>query len=248
GASGTSVRLYRFQSGREFRTVVHHTAMSTGDWTRGFAILDAESRLLAYATRDGIALGDVARSQEAAVLPLANNVPLKFEARGEAFWTFGRAGLLRWPLHTDSADKERRVGPPQALASNSTFGLSWGSNPEVNLVAIPNYNQGALLWQRAANRTLTLAPQEDVRFCAVSPDGRWAATGSHWPPREGVGVKVWDARSGQHVANLPLLRGFVRFSPDSKWLLTSDGGARLWRTDTWQEGPALGRLSAESFG
>jgi serine/threonine protein kinase/WD40 repeat protein len=243
--SGTSVRLYRFQSGREFRTVVHHRARSADDGTRGAAILDAENRLLAYAAGDGIALVDVARNQEAALLPLPNNVPLQFEPRGEALWTFGQAGLLRWPLHTDSADKERRVGPPQALASNSTFGLRWGSNPEVNLVAIPNRDQGALLWQRAANRTLTLAPQEDVRFCAVSPDGRWVATGSHFPPREGVSVKVWDPQSRQRVANLPLFgSSLVRFSPDSKWLLTSSGGARLWYTGTWQEGPALGSSSA----
>jgi serine/threonine protein kinase/WD40 repeat protein len=246
-SSRTSVRLYHFQSGREFRTVVHHPAMSTDDGTRGTAILDAESRLLAYAAGDGIALVDVARNQEAALLLLPNNVPLQFEPRGEALWTFGRAGLLRWPLHTDAAEKERRVGPPQALVSNSTFGLRWGSDPDVNLVAIPNRDQGAFLWQRAAKRTLTLAPQEDVRFCDVSPDGRWVATASHWTPREGAGVKVWDAQSGQRVANLPLLGGFVRFSPDSKWLLTSGGGARLWRTGTWQEGPALGSPTG-SFG
>src|SRR5262249_21387206 len=202
--SPTSVRLYRFQGGREFRTVVHHSAISTNDWMRGPAILDAESRLLAYAAGDGIVLVDVPRSQEAALLPLPNNVPLQFEPRGEALWTYGRAGLLRWPLHTNSADKERRVGPPQALDSPSTIGRVWGGNPEVNLVAIPNLDQGALLWQRAANRTLTMTPQVGVRFCAVSPDGRWVATGSHGTPRDGVGVKVWDAQSGHHVMNLAL--------------------------------------------
>src|SRR5262249_6623599 len=158
-------------------------ATSTWDGTRGAAILDAESRLLAYAAGAGIALVDVARSQEAALLPLANNVPLQFEPRGEALWTYGPAGLLRWPLHTDSAAKEQRVGPPQTLVPISTFAVNWGSNPEVNLVAIPNGNEGALLWQRAAKRTLRLPQQEDVRFSAVSPDGRWVATGSHSQPR-----------------------------------------------------------------
>src|SRR5579884_711997 len=94
---------------------------------------------------------DVARSQEVALLRLPNNVPLQFESRGEALWTFGSAGLLGWPLHTDSADKERRVGPPQTLAWNSTYALAWGSNPEIKLVAIPNLDHGALLWQRATN-------------------------------------------------------------------------------------------------
>jgi WD40 repeat protein len=96
----------------------------------------------------------------------------------------------------------------------------WGSSSDVNIIAIPNYSRGALLRQRAANRTLTLAPQDDVRLCAVSPDGRWVATGSH-TYREGAGVKVWDAQNGQHAADLPIATGAVGvgFSPDSKWLL-----------------------------
>jgi hypothetical protein len=54
------------------------------------------------------------------------------------------------------------------------------------------------------------------------------------------------SQSGQHVADLPIADGSaVRFSPDSKWLLTSGGGARIWRTGTWQEGPAL---DSGSFG
>jgi hypothetical protein len=74
------------------------------------------------------------------------------------------------------------------------------------------------------------------------------ATGSWWV-QDGVAVKVWDAHSGKHVATLPLAsRSAVRFSPDGKWLLTSGGGARVWRTDTWQEGPALRGHPRWSFG
>jgi WD40 repeat protein len=125
------------------------------------------------------------------------------------------------------------------MASTTTADY-WGSSTEVNIIAIPNYSRGALLWQRAAKRTLSLSPQDDVRFCAVSSNGRWVATGSHNAPAR-VGVKVWDAQSGKHLADLPLITGgSVAFSPDSKWLLTSSGGARIWRTGTWQEGPALG--------
>src|SRR5262249_50579740 len=149
--------------------------------------------------------------------------------------------VLRWPIQTDPADRnKRRVGPPQRMALPTTRDRL-GSSPDVNLIAFPNYNRGALLWQRAANRTLPLGPQNDVRTCAVSPDGRWVATGTHGH-REGSGAKVWDAQSGQHVRDLPIAGGSaVGFSPDSKWLLTSGGGgARIWRTGTWQEGPPLG--------
>jgi tetratricopeptide (TPR) repeat protein len=74
----------------------------------------------------------------------------------------------------------------------------------------------------------------------VSPDGRWAATGSH-NLHEGSGAKVWDAASGQHVADLPVGdECSVDFSPSGKWLLTSGGGCRLWEVGTWREGANLG--------
>jgi tetratricopeptide (TPR) repeat protein len=74
----------------------------------------------------------------------------------------------------------------------------------------------------------------------VSPDGRWAATGSH-NLYEGSGAKVWDAASGQHVSDLPV-GGLcnVDFSPNGRWLLTSGGGCRLWEVGTWREGANLG--------
>jgi WD40 repeat protein/tRNA A-37 threonylcarbamoyl transferase component Bud32 len=236
GSAGR-VRLFRLRRGSEFRTLVY-----------GGGVLDAKGRLLAAYTQEGIALVDVLRSEEVALLPLPGNNPLWFEAKGKALWTYGGSGVLRWPIQTDLTDRnKRRVGPPQRMASTTT-GDRWGSSADLNIIAIPNYSRGALLWQRAANRTLPLGPQDDVRFCAVSPDGRWVATGTH-TFREGAGAKVWAAQSGQHVRDLPIAGGSqVGFSPDSTWLLTSCGGARIWRTGTWQAGPALGGPSSDTFG
>jgi serine/threonine protein kinase/WD40 repeat protein len=245
GPSG-SVRLFKLRRGSEFRTVVHHPSSGTSGYGTTTA-LDAEGRLLAVPIPEGIALADVLRGEEVAILPVPGNIPLRFEARGEAVWTYGDNGVLRWPFQNDPADRDkRRVGPPQRMAP-TTMGQSWGSSPDVNLIAIPNYNRGTLLWQRTSNRTLSLGPQDDVRSCAVSPDGRWVATGSHGNT-ESVGAKVWDAESGQHVADLPVGGAcLVGFSPNSKWLLTTSGRARIWRTGTWQEGPALGGPSSFSW-
>jgi tetratricopeptide (TPR) repeat protein len=110
----------------------------------------------------------------------------------------------------------------------------WGASRDGNILAIPN-NDGASLWHRSSNRVLRVGPQYDVRLCAVSPDGRWAATGSHWL-REGSGAKVWDAGSGGHVADLPVGDACrVDFSPKGTWLVTSAGGCRLWEVGTWHE-------------
>jgi YD repeat-containing protein len=241
--SGGRVRLFRLRRGSEFQTLVHRPSSGTGGYWPT-STLDAEGRLLAInaGAPYGVVLVDVLRGEQVALLP--GTIPLRFEARGEALWTYGANGVLRWPFQADPADRnKRRVGPPQRMASaSSTDG--WGSSLDLSIIAIPNYNRGALLWQRSANRTLPLAPQGDVRYCAVSPDSHWVATGSHNTPGA-MGAKVWDAQSAKHVADLPLGGGAVRFSPDSKWLLTSNGGARIWRTGTWKEGPALG---SGSFG
>jgi hypothetical protein len=53
---------------------------------------------------------------------------------------------------------------------------------------------------------------------------------------------VWDARTGKHVADLPV--GWLcnlSFSPDARWLVTrSYEGYRIWKVGTWEEGPPLG--------
>jgi serine/threonine protein kinase/WD40 repeat protein len=242
-AGARRVRLFRLRRGSELVTVVHRQPSGIGRYGDG-AWLDAAGRLLAVPTEEGVALVDVSRGEEVALLPIPGNRPLGFEARGKAVWTYGANAALRWPFRIDPADRNtRRVGPPQRMASTTKSDKGWGCSPDMNLIAIPKLNNGALLWQRAVNRNLTLGPQGDVRNCAVSPNGRWVATGSH-SHLAPVGVKVWDAESGDHVADLPLVRGFVRFSPDSKWLLTTGDAARIWRTDTWQEGPALGASEA----
>jgi WD40 repeat protein len=67
----------------------------------------------------------------------------------------------------------------------------------------------------------------------VSPDGRWAATGTH----NGFGVRVWDARTWKRVTELvPEVRNTrVEFSPDGRWLLIATvTGFGIWEVGTWQ--------------
>jgi serine/threonine protein kinase/WD40 repeat protein len=238
GAFG-KVQVYHFRRGEELRTVVHPGSIkeSRGYIEWGIPCVDPGNRLAAISAEGGVALVDLARGKEEAFQPLPANFPLTFETDG-TLWTFGTVGLLRWPVAADPKTGQRRYGPPQR-----TFGTiqqnELGTSTGVRVVAVPDFSRGALVFHRDSKRLLRLGPQEDVRFCAVSPDGLWVATGSH-SLREGAGAKVWDARTGDHVKDVPVGgQCRVQFSPDGKWLLTTSGGFHLWAVGSWEQGPNL---------
>src|SRR5262249_635527 len=107
-------------------------------------------------------------------------------------------------------------------------------------IAIPQGDAGALVLHRGPlQRTVRLEPQREVISCAVSPDGRWVATGSYGV--DGVGAKIWDAATGRLIKAFPVPGPCgSTFSPDGRWLLTAGGGCRLWSVGTWTEGPTIG--------
>jgi serine/threonine protein kinase/WD40 repeat protein len=68
---------------------------------------------------------------------------------------------------------------------------------------------------------------------AMSPDGRWAATGTH----NGFGVRVWDTSAGKLLKELVPDDKISQpvFSPDGRWLLiTSESGIGIWEPGTWR--------------
>jgi WD40 repeat protein len=111
-------------------------------------------------------------------------------------------------------------------------------------IAIPNDNRGAVLVRRDQPvATVLLQPQQDVRSCALSPDGRWIANGSHHNT-DGLAANTWEAARGRLVKGFPVSPFCsVAFSPDGRWLLTTGGGCRLWEVGSWNEGPKVGGAS-----
>jgi serine/threonine protein kinase/WD40 repeat protein len=237
-------RFFRYRSGHEFRTLIPRRGprREAAGWGRAYVALGPQGRLLAVSAQDGVAVLDIARGTEAGLLPLTGNVPLAFEPSG-ALLTNGSSGLLRWPVAVNAGTGQRGSGPPERLYPPTGLEVH-GASADGRVVAIPNYDSGAIVLHRDGNRTVRLGPQQAVRCCAVSPDGRWVATGSH-DLSEGAGAKVWDARTGAHVADLPV-GGLCRvgFSPDGKWLATNSGGPRLWEVGNWRPRPVGGSETA----
>jgi WD40 repeat protein len=101
----------------------------------------------------------------------------------------------------------------------------------------------AKLWDLATGREIFTLPGHHgpIDDVAVSPDGRWLATGArtNWLVYGPGDVKLWDAASGRLVADLQLgdrldsngqllySIGGLYFSPDSRLLMTRGWGHKL---------------------
>jgi serine/threonine protein kinase/WD40 repeat protein len=244
----TKLRLLRLHPPRAYRSLTHPQAGADGGFGERAPVFGADGGLLFAMTSGrppaGISVLDAANGSELTRIPLANEVPFHWGPGGELL-TWGRSGVLRWPA---AADRDRpghhRFGPPQSLLKGQ-IQCPCDSSPDGQTIAVPLFGKGALVLHRdRPGRPVALGPQQDVRSAAVSPDGRWVATGSHTSD-DACAVRVWDARTGRLVQSLPVPGPCgVAFGPDGRWLLTTSGGGRLWRAGTWEEGPGLGGRTA----
>jgi serine/threonine protein kinase/WD40 repeat protein len=240
-ASGARLSLFQIVSAPALRTVRPPSASPlVGYWE---TVVSEDGRFLACTRTSkrmskGVALLDARTGRELNCLPLPNARPGRFLPSGELI-THGPSGVLLWPLtagpHQDGAWK---LGPPRVLVDGPQLGMRIGASDDGQVLALPSRGQGSWLIHTDRRQPVDLGPQDDVRFCAVSPDGRWVASGSH--SSRDVFVKVWDGRTGRPVADLPVQGGsLVAFSPDGRWLATTGGGVRLWKVGSWQEGPKV---------
>ena len=89
----------------------------------------------------------------------------------------------------------------------------------------------------------------EINAVALSPDGRWLATGS----RLGSEIKVWDRATGRLLMQIPdstsgAANSCVAFSPDGRWLVTgSQGEYRFWQAGSWRFGRTIRRGRLEEM-
>jgi tetratricopeptide (TPR) repeat protein len=153
--------------------------------------------------------------------------------------TCGTYGIHRWPVLPPGANLAWQIGPPELVFDGNLAACLITRNRDGSVLVV-SLSRGAMVLRRGSSEPTFLGPQSDVRQIAVSPDGRWVATGS-WTSTN-AGVFVWDTTiGGSPVATLPVRdQSSVSFSPDGKWLATG-GDGRLWSVGSWQPGPRLGQ-------
>ena len=158
--------------------------------------------------------------------------------------TFNDRGLCRWPVEPIGG-RGLRIGPPEPLAAfgdeRGTVESRSGRPVQTGISSVRHRSLGVArcCWIRTIRggghcsfRTRSAAD------LAISPDGRWACSGSRGEADDRRQVKVWDASTGKLLVQLPLGPARVAFSPDSRWLgVGGEARYRFFRTGSWTAGP-----------
>ena len=246
--------LLHIASGRECRTLPAHEGIGKGPWTLSYS---RDGRLLASGSGDGVRFWEAATGRELAHIPSersdfaarqsdrANTSSALFHPNGRELITSGaRAAVSRWPI-ARAANATIRIGPPQTLAENDQFGRLALSGDGRWLAAISGryvkQPRPTLIDLTGEQSHRALEVHANAMEIAISPDGRWLATGTF----DGSGVKIWDLDTRQVTSDLPVeSSSSVRFTPDGKWLVTGEKGKyRFWEVGKWRAGLSIERPS-----
>jgi eukaryotic-like serine/threonine-protein kinase len=226
--------IFRVADGREYRTLVGEPGLRDRQYFR--ASVHPGGRLLAIAMDDCVGLWDIDHDVAVATLQVGQTRSVVFDSTGDLLADHGKR-VVRWRVRTDGKDPGTiRVGPPEFLPF-STNGVANGGRGR--LLGLTQPGGAAVVDLERPGATVSLGPQFDVRYLAVSPDGRWAATVSH----HGVdGIKVWSLPDGRLVKQIPNvgLGTWPFFNSDSRWLMANlnrNESCRLWSVGDWREGP-----------
>jgi WD40 repeat protein/tRNA A-37 threonylcarbamoyl transferase component Bud32 len=234
---GTSLVTYEVADGREYRTLVSDPAQGKGLYND--VSVSPDGRLLAVGMGDGARVWDLADGRELAFVPTGGRTPgVLFHTSGDLLTgSLNRAGLQRWPIRLDpEAPGQSTIGPRRPLFSGNIERIAQSLNGRA--VAFNSASQGAMVFNpEALTRLPPLLEHEGAVHVAVSPDGRFVATGTHG----GAGIKVFRAGDGQLERSFATDAGAApAFSPKNRWLaICTDTECRLWRVGTWEEGPRV---------
>jgi serine/threonine protein kinase/WD40 repeat protein len=228
-ATQEKARILEVANAVECRTLVREPFRE--DAPHGWLAVDSAGRR-AVTTGPAVTMWDLPTGTTLATLPVPGATHrVLFDASGAVLTE--HPALLRWPV-TEAADGSTTIGPPQILHPRGTQD-GFAITPDGRTIAAAMYDDGGLVFNvQKPQQVRWLRPLRDVRFIAISPDGRWVVTGSH---KYSDGMKLWDAQTGHLVHDFPgvpdEVRGVWSFSPDGRWLAVQWDGWVLFETNTW---------------
>jgi len=227
----TLLGRWQIAHNREFRSLV--PAGYHDDF--GDLAIHPNGRLLAIGMENGFGLWDLTTGRELGHLPVGVTRHLLFDASGDLL-TRGPYGLWRWTVRHEAGTATLRIGPPRPLPMPGNV-VQFDRSRDGRVLGLAQFDGALAVDLSRPLQPVRLGPHPDVRYSAVSPDGRWVATGSHSAP----GVKIWNSSNGKLEAELPS-EGWseVVFSPDGRWLMVGHHHCRVWEAGSWTERPLIG--------
>ncbi len=224
-----------------------------------------DGRLVALGTPEGTSLYDGRDGRELGRLETGSCETILFDREGRDLITYSDRGLFRWPIR-DDPDGGRdaiRIGPP-ALLHEAPCPRCWKASwlLDGRTLAVNDHDHSRILLvdtndphpARQHARVLSTPFRSRKISIAVSPDGRWAATGSWNDP----GVYVWDLPRHRFERILPRAdtpadgSTLPAFSPDGRWLVVNSAvgvasGYYFWEVGTWKRGPYIPRPTSAGW-
>jgi tetratricopeptide (TPR) repeat protein/WD40 repeat protein len=173
---------------------------------------------------------DLALRKEIASLPGPGAIGVRVHPRRQEFFIGGSDGLYRWSF--ESSEGVLRLKPTRRLLPPGQMRVL-DVDRDGLLAVIPRRWGATILNLEKPPGQVPPLEHRDAVAAALSPDGRWAATGT----QHGMGVLIWNARTGKRVMELIPQERTARpaFSPDGRWLLIATGTELgIWEPGTWR--------------
>ncbi len=227
---GDKLRTYQIVPALEYRTFAF-ASREPAQYERPSVRRDG--RLLAVGTDQGVALWDLVHGTELAFLQIGYAKHTMVDPSGDLIVS-GPLGVRRWPIAFDAARGVLDIGPSRLLTLPAGY-CEIATDDSGQIVAVAHHNYAYVATPLGTKR---FGPLNDCRTVAVSPDGKWLATGTHTTSQ---GAQVWRIADLAKDAEFPIDRGtVVVFSPDGKWLMTTSAPCQLWEVGSWRKANQVG--------
>ncbi|HZO52552.1 MAG TPA: hypothetical protein VFB63_07540, partial [Bryobacteraceae bacterium] len=196
--------------------------------------MSPDGKLIAASYADGVRLMDLASGRPRAFQSINGCRSVIFTPDGQALLTCGDAGIARWPLKliTDAQPNEAPLGPRELIRDGVFKHASLTADGRWVLAA--DFEKDRLVFCEVGNpaNQFRLTNHVNAQFVAISPDGRWGASGT-W---KGHGVRIWDLATRARARELAVNgSATVTFSPDSRLLVSGSGCYQVWDVGSWRE-------------
>jgi signal transduction histidine kinase len=202
----------------------------------------------------GIRIWDLENDAREAFIPVDELLSVRLAPDESSLYVCRRSRLERWPFHPSDPDRLTDTNSITSITLPNSLGARAITLSLDGRRAVVELSDLRLAVLDLAGAQPPVFLKEKCRFAslrtpasatgagrfAISPDGKWVATGF------AVGrvdqPMIWDADTGDLVKELPFGTAVVGFSADGKWLGTAGVASfGIWSVGDWKQANSFKR-------